>query len=294
MKTKQKLVIALATLTAGVLAAGATSTVAWFVANREATFSYNTITVNASVGDLKIKYGGSLLNGEDGAGHTTFAYSDSVTMTGTNLTKLYDVSSNNGSTFVKAVQSGSNITFASTNDGFLRFYVALQNGATSAAKILLKSSGCAITNNGNGEAANDVRVAVDQLVDTVPTAKGTTAITFMDGGANTYYATTSTTATYTPATGTTSAALSYGAAVGSTGGLVSDSAIKLDINATGDSAVANTELGTIDAAADLDHPVTHYCVVTVWYEGANQEIQNADIGKSFNLALDFIAEEVTA
>lgn len=282
MKTKQKLVIALATLTAGVLAAGATSTVAWFVANREATFSYNTITVNANAGDLKIKYGGSIKNGETDSGHT-YGYSDSVTMTGTNLQKLVDLSSSDGSNFVKAQQQGSNISFVSATDGWLTFYVALQNEATETANIWLKGSGCAITNGTDMTAADDVRVAVDNLGTSVPTAKGTTKVTFMDGGTAKTYATTSDTATYVPATSSSSATVNY------TTTLATNSAIVLDINA----AENNYYLGQIAAKTD-NTPGVGYVVVTVWYEGTNKAIQNEDIGHNFSLALDFLVDNVTA
>lgn len=289
-KTKQKLVVALATLTAGVLAAGATSTVAWFVANREASFSYNTITVNSNTGALKIKYGGSLLNGEAATGHDNYLPSDSVTMSGDNLKKLYDVSSSDGNNFAKAVQVGADISFAAvTDEGFLRFYLALQNESSEASPIYLKSVSCSIT-NASGTAADDVRVAVDSLINSVPTGKGSTAVTFMDGGtAKTYAQAGVDTAVYHPAVAASGTQSAVDAYITYDTTLATNDNIILDINAAN---TANVSLGSIAASTTSGNVTTHgvsYCVVTVWYEGTNVGVQNEDIGDSFNLNLDFVA-----
>ena len=57
MKTKAKLILAMSVLTAGVVAAGATGTFAWFTTNRAAQLNYTSVTAQKNAGNLDVVMG---------------------------------------------------------------------------------------------------------------------------------------------------------------------------------------------------------------------------------------------
>ena len=136
LSRKNKMVMALALATAGVVAAGATSTVAWFTANREVSLTYSNIQILSNQGDLRIGYG-ALINGIGGGDlDVTASTNRNPNISVSDTVQIHDVSSGDGEAFVAPVWTGNNLTFESqtwtqndTKYYVSQFYVSLYNSA---------------------------------------------------------------------------------------------------------------------------------------------------------------------
>lgn len=108
MKTKAKLILAMSVLTAGVVAAGATGTFAWFTTNRAAQLNYTSVIAQKNAGNLDVYMG-------EGTGASTFGEGEPAETdethpiayveksAATNNAKISDVSSGDGLKFVKPI-----------------------------------------------------------------------------------------------------------------------------------------------------------------------------------------------
>ena len=92
MKTKSKVLLALAFLTAGTIAAASTSTFAWFTTTRSATMTFKNVTVQKSVASLEANLY-PLSGSAWGAATKEF----------TDATKMSEISSGDGVHFVKPI-----------------------------------------------------------------------------------------------------------------------------------------------------------------------------------------------
>ena len=292
MKNKKLLLGVSALMTAGVLAAGASSTAAWFIASKNVSIDVNNIGLEADTGVLKIKWEGQLTTTHEGvaaANKSTlngeYGTKDSVSVA---TVKLNSCSSKDGSDIVVPDQDGTAMEFkaAATTDYF-RFLVGIENWSLSKQTIKLNNSKCEVKKNTGDVAYKQVRVAIDTLIaDTAPTAKGTTAVTFMSN----------------------SSALGKFVTADDTGTLTEDLdnwAVAPWAADTGNEHVATDlvkniktdtgahELGDIAAATKSGDTITAkkaFAVVTVWYEGTEEVNQNAYMEHVFSISLGFTGE----
>ena len=107
MKTKAKLILAMSVLTAGVVAAGATGTFAWFTTNRAAQLNYTSVTAQKNAGNLNVSMAGELANGlgwSNEVQHATVPDKGSMaSATVTAASHMSDVSSQDGVKFDKPI-----------------------------------------------------------------------------------------------------------------------------------------------------------------------------------------------
>lgn len=108
MKTKAKLILAMSVLTAGVVAAGATGTFAWFTTNRAAQLNYTNVIAQKNAGNLDVYMGAG--TGESSFGEGAPAVTSEThpiayveKSAATNNAKISDVSSGDGLKFVKPI-----------------------------------------------------------------------------------------------------------------------------------------------------------------------------------------------
>lgn len=174
MKTKSKLLLAISALTVGTVAAGATSTYAWFTASRKATMNITNITATNTRGNLNIGYFD--LQGETGVnGGTT------NTATLTSDTPLYDVSSRDGQTFYAPVWGTGDtpISYKITTEGYLTFGIVLINQGTDPISCYFDSANSSITGTENEPLARWTKVAINAQTEgsEQPTSFGANDIT---------------------------------------------------------------------------------------------------------------------
>lgn len=154
MKTKAKLILAMSVLTAGVVAAGATGTFAWFTTNRAAQLHYNSVTAQKNAGNLDVYLGNS--TSESGFGDGTKAYVHTgetiASHTINSSAAVSDVSSANGYDFCKPIWktvSGNNQDATMFEEGdwgvdYTTFWFSVSNTGNNPLDVYL-NSGTAIT-----------------------------------------------------------------------------------------------------------------------------------------------------
>lgn len=287
MKTKSKLLLALSALTVGTVAAGATSTYAWFTASRNATMNITNITATNTRGNLNIGYFDLKAEAKVN-GNTSNTVDFNVT------TPLYDVSSRDGATFYAPVWGTGDtpIAYKTTNDGYLTFGIVLSNQGTDPISCYFDSANSSITGAGNEPLARWTKVAINSQGsgDAQPTSFGTNDITqpghfvFMQntegseaGSLKTYVdgITTDDTATYQEEDNffTTVASVD-----------------PMPTNGTNDEQLA-CYLGDIEGTTGSNYL---YVTVSIWMEGAIVQNQNDASGKTISIKLAFGALDADA
>lgn len=158
MNTRKKLIVLTASACAVISAGLGVSTVAWFTANREATFSYQNIRAHATIGDLIIDYT-EKVNASPAAVDT--GYDIEVGLVDTLVT---DLSGKDGYSLLKPTWEGNKATYgAPGNTDYVQFELALTN--TGADKVGLYFNGDSDTIGGPLGAFEDgsdqIRMHVD-------------------------------------------------------------------------------------------------------------------------------------
>lgn len=181
MKAKSKILLALSVLTAGTLAAGATSTFAWFTTTRAVELTYSKVTVLNDNGSLQ-----AALYPLTDPKNTSSAWSSSNTTEATSSISVSEISSKDGKTFSKPVwKVGAGGEVANAKDGvlgtdFIVLLLELKNTNAKGLDVYL-DLGTGITANSdipaNKAAAALSRVAVYSVGAEIPTsyAAGVTA-----------------------------------------------------------------------------------------------------------------------
>ncbi|MDY5440867.1 MAG: hypothetical protein SPG64_01410 [Candidatus Enteromonas sp.] len=181
MKAKSKILLALSVLTAGTLAAGATSTFAWFTTTRAVQLTYSKVTVLNDNGSLE-----AALYPLTDPKSTSSAWSSSNTTEATSSISVSEISSKDGKTFSKPVwKVGAGGDVADAKDGvlgtdFIVLLLELKNTNAKGLDVYL-DLGTGITANpdtpANKAAAALSRVAVYSVGASIPDsyAAGVTA-----------------------------------------------------------------------------------------------------------------------
>ena len=323
VNTSKKLLIAATSLmSVAVIAAGASGTAAWFIANRTVKLNVSNIALKSSVGDLKV-------------GDINFLTDNSVTGTKGNDSTIANLdmtgkyitatSSKTGKTHCKTSQTGNVVKFIDTTTGdtksadYIQFTVELENyNTTYDQDVILDLKLCKIEakSSETGNAYTMTRVAIDKLTSSNPAVKAdTSAAVLMESTKTTItdhkWAVTSATewelekvntaAQGQPAkyewrwvTGKdpenpTEAQTQYGYqkyAATDTFFIPKLSAITTTLD----------PLGTITKATVSGEQVTPgsaYTVVTIWFEGTELLDQNANLPDIFNVNLAFTSSDKT-
>lgn len=291
MKTKAKLVLGLSLLTAATLTAGATGTFAWFTTNRKATATFNKITAKSVEGSLTITMG-TMTEKDTQKTNGEIATATSATLEGT-TSGTTDVSSQDGVKFahpnwtstagntedggVKGIADVSDLAKYGKNGYWTAYYIGLKNGGGSDADVYLNAGSevkAATSDGKDTNAASWTRVAINLANgDTAPstlTASGTKVIQGTSAGPN-YVAINADATKYTTAK-------AEPAALGSLNDVIA---------ATDLSTISAQKLVTIKAGA------TQFLTVSVWLEGTASTPQDAAIGGSVNVTLNFAALTAT-
>ncbi len=151
MKTKSKLVLALAVLTAGTAFAGASGTFAWFTVNRSAVLTYKSVTAQATGPNLAASFLAPVAN-------VTSTYSGATTQKATAAASYTtDISSGDGVAMAKpnwvSSAGGDNTDIAGVSQVydaskfFTRFIIKVDNTAEAGQGnlMLFLDTTCAIT-----------------------------------------------------------------------------------------------------------------------------------------------------
>lgn len=291
MKTKAKLVLGLSLLTAATLTAGATGTFAWFTTNRKATATFNNITAKSVEGSLTIAMG-TMTDGTvttDGK-LTGDSATTTATLSGATSTTT-DVSSEDGVTFahpnwtstagntendgVNGIKNVSDINTYGKKGYWTAYWVALQNNGGSAADVYLNKGSVVTAKDDKKEAdkaaAKWTRVAINvagtggepQSI----TKSGTKVIQGSDAQTNFVApdASDATSKKYTAKPVTISALQNLADVVVATGNVSAQKLVKIPSNSK------------------------QYLTVSVWLEGTAATPQDAAIGGSVNVTLNFAA-----
>ena len=299
MKTKSKLVLALAVLTAGTAFAGASGTFAWFTVNRSAILTYSKVTAQATGPNLEAKFLATVA----GVTSTLSNGADSQTAT-SSASYTADISSADGITMAKpnwiteAGGAGTGIAGVSevtdVSKYFTRFIIKVTNTAADGQGDLdlYLDTNCAITANSTSgdNVTKDASLAKWTRVGVV--YLGTTAPTDVDDWV---------------ASGTVKPVIFENADAGSTKGKYvevngsANSLVYADIPSTTnystavstdfvvDSSSARTSknyIGTVE-----DNNTTAYLGVTVWMEGTELANQDAAKGGSVDIKIGLSSRE---
>ncbi len=303
MNTKTKLMLGLSVLTAGTLAAGATGTFAWFTTNKSAKATYSKITASSSTNNLRIEMGGvsdatltAKQNWKTNDGETT--YSD-ITLESAN-SGTTDVSSADGMTFMKpnwAAASGNDQKVDATNPwstvkagtDFTMFYVKVQNTGTTDANIFLDSKTVITASSTTVEAEKTANEALARW----------TRVAIIDAGTTKPTITTGNDGTQTLPTGTLTYLFENSASGGDdtsnyVAGKKEDNSLDIQAVAT-DTHV--TSFGTVTEdqqdgngyLCTIDNKTEKYFLFSVWMEGTENNDQDAAVGGSIDVTLNFVA-----
>ena len=302
MKTKSKLVLALAVLTAGTAFAGASGTFAWFSVNRSAILSYSKVTAQATGPNLEAKFLATI----PGVTSTLSNGADTQTAT-SSASYTADISSADGVTMAKPnwiTEAGAANTpiagvskVTDVSKYFTRFIIKVTNTAADGQGDLdlYLDTNCAITPNStsgdnvtkDASLAKWTRVGVVYLGTTSPTnvdgwdAKGgIKPVVFENADAGSTKGQyvevnpSANTLAYAPIPSTTN----YSTAV-STDFVVNSSSTRSSKNF----------IGTVE-----DNNTTVYLGVTVWMEGT--ELANQDSAKdgAVDIKIGLSSKEATA
>lgn len=312
MKTKAKLILAMSVLTAGVVAAGATGTFAWFQTNRAAKLTYSTVTATKNAGNLDASIAG------ENASHTAWGDAEPAkSVDGAKAaasvdaaTKVSDISSRDGVSFCKPIWktvSGKGQPVSKHEEGergidYSTFYFKVTNTGNTPLQVYLNSETGIVASNSANEndksAAKYTRIAINETTEDGSTEKAVYTLPTLSENSVTWLIENN--------AGTTTDYLPYNGSVADGTPATPVTLEKTGINhfTTGLSAVntsSYTGLGTqmigkLDAANKEGGVKTRYYVVSVWLEGTksdDNDFQNAANG-SVNINIDLTAIQVSA
>ena len=306
MKTKAKLILAMSVLTAGVVAAGATGTFAWFTTNRAAQLNYTNVIAQKNAGNLDVHMGaGTSESGFSagtkavtGPGHD-IAYVEKSAATDSNA-KISDVSSGDGLKFVKPIWqtvSGNNQVATTYKDGvwgvdYTTFWFKVTNTGTNPLNVYLNSA-TAIKGVENADAEqkakNDAAAKVARVaINAASKGEGDAPVM--------------------PSTATETWILENKSAVNQqyvTPGLADGTQAALS-TITGEKAFVLNDSPALQKIDSSSHPAPQllveslakensaYFVVSVWLEGTKDQNDNFDnaAGGSISVLLDLAGTEV--
>lgn len=287
MKTKSKLLLAISALTVGTVAAGATSTYAWFTASRKATMNITNITATNTRGNLNIGYFDLKPEAQVTGGTTN-------TETLRCDTKLYDVSSRDGTTFYAPVWGTGDtpIAYKETTEGYLTFGIVLINQGTDPISCYFDSANSSITGSENEPLARWTKVAINAQTEgsEQPTSFGANDITqpghfvFMQ---NTEGSEADSLKTYVDGTTTLDTATyqegdNFFTTVTGVDPMPTDNQNNEELDCY---------LGDIQGTNGINRL---YVTVSIWMEGAIVQNQNDASGKMINIKLAFGALDADA
>lgn len=311
MKTKAKLILAMSVLTAGVVAAGATGTFAWFTTNRAAQLNYTSVTAMKNAGNLQVWMAGENATGAAWGSAVEAKVGKNESMAHADVTastQMSDVSSEDGVSFQKPIwktvagfeQEIDRIDPAKRAVDYSVFYFKVTNNGNNKLGVFLNNSTAikaSTPSNTNDEAAAKfTRFAIN------PAAKD---------GTNDYPAitpaVTSGTKTILVENDNNSAA-SDGKVLNPTGDPLKatvrdvDSAkanlFKLGGTVTSDDllAVSSISKPVTQKLCELEASASAYFYVSVWLEGTKGDGQAFDdaAGGHVNILLDLTGVELTA
>ncbi|MGN1261514.1 MAG: hypothetical protein ACI4UT_00410 [Candidatus Enteromonas sp.] len=301
MKTKAKLILAMSVLTAGVVAAGATGTFAWFTTNRAAQLTYSTVTAMKNAGNLDAYIAGQ----EASTGWQTAERAESVegakaAATSTAATKMSDLSSKDGLSFCRPIWktiSGEGQPVSKHEQGvrgtdYSTFYFKVTNTGSTPIKVYLNEDTAIAgvsASDPDSWAAKYTRIAINETEE-----EGVTGVAKFDMPA-------SSTSTWLieSSEGTTGKYLPYNGSVADGTEAVSvsftnDAKIKhftgalAEVNTTTYTGLDKQMIGGLEANA------SRYYVVSVWLEGTKADGTNFDKAANgqVNITLDLTAIQV--
>lgn len=295
MKTKSKILLALAFLTAGTIAAASTSTFAWFTTTRSVALTYSTVSVINKQGNLQAK-----IYKYDGGWKTKDQEGQSVD---TNTT-ISELSSADGVTFAKPkwdTVAGGKISGNGTAEVGVDYSVALvevKNTGVNALSIYLdngtKIAANSPSNTHDAAAANLSRVAInavtgslDSIQNSAPGKASGTIVFENDTVVTADPAVTLVAGQYIDAS---SAPVEYDAA------LKPVPADTYFVNEGGFTALTASNLAANSKqqlVANLAKDATAYFVVTVWLEGTKETgaYFNSCVGGKIDITLNLTAFE---
>ncbi len=304
MKTKAKLVLALAVLTAGTAFAGASGTFAWFTVNRSAILTYKSVKAQATGPNLEATFLAPIANVTStysGAGDQAATSADSYTS---------DISSGDGVTMAKpnwitdsgaagtAIAGVSQVYDASKY--FTRFIIKVDNtAATGEGNLnLFLDTNCAIAANATSGTqktkdetlAKWTRVGVVNLGATAPAAASSWATSSWSAASGKPIifenADGSSTKDKYVAVAPDADSLIY-AALPSTTTHTTAVSTAFVVNSSSDTSSVNY-IGTVNAASSV------YLGVTVWLEGTEATKQDDAIGGAVDITIGLKSIEVAA
>jgi len=297
MKTKSKLVLALAVLTAGTAFAGASGTFAWFTVNRSAVLTYKSVTAQATGPNLEANFLAPVAN-------VTSTYSADSKSASAAASYTSDISSGDGVAMAKpnwvssAGEANTDIAGVSqvydASKFFTRFIIKVDNTAAAGQGnlMLFLDTTCAITatNDGgvpgqadkNAALAKWTRVGVVYLGTSAPAAAASWAestwaanggikpIIFenADGG--------SVKDKYVAVAPTANKLLYADLPSGTTH--TTDVATAFVVDSSSNTSSGNY-IGTVNAASSV------YLGVTVWLEGTEKGVQDSANGGAVDITI---------
>lgn len=314
MKTKAKLILAMSVLTAGVVAAGATGTFAWFTTNRAAQLTYSTVTATKNAGNLDayIAPENKSHTAWDDPVHAESKGGAKAAASAAAATKVSDISSRDGVSFCKPIWktiSGEGRPVSKHEKGergidYSTFYFKVTNMGNTPLQVYLNSETGIVASNAEDtedkNAAKYTRIAINETKQEDATGKAVYALPTLTESSVTWLIENNvgTTTNYLPYvenvaddTLATSQALAKTGINHFTTGLAA-------VNTSSYTGLANQMIGKLDAA-NSDSPTavkTRYYVVSVWLEGTksdDSDFQNAADG-SVNINIDLTAIQVAA
>lgn len=310
MKTKAKLILAMSVLTAGVVAAGATGTFAWFTTNRAAQLAYSTVTAQKNAANLDVYMGeGTSKNtfntgtkAETGSGH------DIAYVSKTASSQVSDVSSGDGLIFAKPIWktvAGNNEYASSFKDGiwgtdYMSFWFKVENTGNNPLDVYLNSA-TAITPK-VAEDANDIKAAKYARVAINAASKNESSdVAALPASATNTWLLENTSARdqqYVAMPENKSAETKVVATNITTGDTLKS--FVLDVSAKEIKGISSTSKPTNQKLCSLkaygETGYTAYFVVTVWLEGTKDDGTDFDTaaGGQFDVLLDLAGVEAAA
>lgn len=313
MKTKAKLILAMSVLTAGVVAAGATGTFAWFQTNRAAELTYSTVTATKNAGNLDAWIGAEneTKNGWNDAAQAQSSDGKKKASASVDaVTKVSDISSRDGISFCKPIWktvSGEGQPVSKYEEGergvdYSTFWFKVTNTGNTPIQVYLNSgTGIVAATKDKTEdenAAKFTRIAINETTQEGVTGKATYELPTLTEKSTTWLIenTAGITANYLP--------YDSGAADGSLASSVSLAKTGINhfvgglpaVNTTSYTTLGTQMIGKLDAANKESGTKTRYYVVSVWLEGTKDDgndFQNAANG-AVNITLDLTAIQVAA
>ena len=304
MKTKAKLILAMSVLTAGVVAAGATGTFAWFTTNRAAQLNYTSVTAQKNAGNLEVVLG-KAANGQFVTGNpATVTGNDTIAKaTAESGSQMSDVSSADGYTFAKPIWktvAGNNQYASSFQAGkwgvdYTTFWFSVKNSGNNALDVYL-NNGTAISPTTSGDAEDIAAAKYTRVAIAATTGNSSNVAVALTKAPTTNWLLENQTGVrdqmYVPLPESLSTETQV-KAVALPKGVTS---FVLDKEGSNLSAVTSVGGGTNQKLCTLASDATAYFSVSVWLEGSKEDDTKFDaaLEGKVNITLDLAGVEAAA